>query len=297
MGFSTPVAELIQRRRSCRSYQPRAVAATVQTALAKLLAAEDQGPLGTRARLCLIAAAKDDRASLKGLGTYGFIKNPPGFIVGAVEHGPKALEDYGYLVETAILRATELGLGTCWLGGTFSKSSFARRIALGQDEIMPAVVAVGYGVESAASRDRIRRLVQAKSRLPVEDIFFSGDFARPLTKDGAGLFTDVLDAVRWAPSASNKQPWRIMRDDGGWHFYLERTKGYGKGSLLFAFLRLADLQRVDLGIAMCHFELAARAVGLTGAWFVAEPTINAGGRAYIATWRPAFPPPVGLDRC
>ena len=74
-----------------------------------------------------------------------------------------------------------------------------------------------------------------------------------------------------APSASNKQPWRVVRRGDDWHFYLQRTKGYGKGSALFAVLRLADLQRVDLGIALCHFELAARELGLAGEWVLDEP--------------------------
>jgi nitroreductase len=77
--------------------------------------------------------------------------------------------------------------------------------------------------------------------------------------------------VRIAPSASNKQPWRIVQTGNAWHFYLQRTKRYGKGTLLFKFLRLADLQRVDMGIAMCHFELTARSLGLQGHWIVEEP--------------------------
>jgi hypothetical protein len=92
-----------------------------------------------------------------------------------------------------------------------------------------------------------------------------------------------------APSASNKQPWRVVRRGGDWHFYLQRTKGYGKGSALFAVLRLADLQRVDLGIALCHFELAARELGLTGEWVLGEPEIGslAQGVEYVATWQTA----------
>ena len=34
---------------------------------------------------------------------------------------------------------------------------------------------------------------------------------------------------------------------------------------------MADLQRVDMGIAMCHFELAARERGLAGRWVVEQP--------------------------
>ena len=56
--------------------------------------------------------------------------------------------------------------------------------------------------------------------------------------------------------------------------YLQRTPGYGSGTLAFSFLRLADLQRVDMGIAMCHFELAAQELGLKGRWMVKEPEIE-----------------------
>jgi nitroreductase len=281
----TPVMEVVHRRYSCRTYQPQPIAADLQIAFSDFLASSCSGPLGMRGRFKLIAATESDRTSLKGLGTYGFIKDAPGFIVGTALNGPKALEDFGYLLERAILHATDLGLGTCWLGGTFSKSSFAKKIALTQEEVMPAVASIGYAMDGNRSRDWIRRRAGSSFRLPVKALFFDGAFGMPISTDTVGAYAEVLEAVRWAPSASNKQPWRILHDNGAWHFYLERTKGYGKGSLIFTLMRLADLQRVDLGIAMCHFELAARAFGLAGMWVLAEPPIAAEGREYTATWR------------
>jgi hypothetical protein len=53
---------------------------------------------------------------------------------------------------------------------------------------------------------------------------------------------------------------------------------------MYAVMRMADLQRVDLGIAMCHFELTARSIGLPGAWAQDRPSIAADGREYVATW-------------
>jgi nitroreductase len=290
MTVSTPAAKLVRLRYSCRTYQPRPIADDLQGAFADFLASNCTGPLGSRGRFELVAATEGDRASLKGLGTYGFIKDAPGFIVGAVARGPKALEDFGYLLEGALLRATELGLGTCWLGGTLSKSSFAKKISLKRDEVMPAVASVGYAVEGSRSEDRIRQRAGSNFRLSSESLFFEGGFQKPVAKESTGLWAEVLEAVRWAPSASNKQPWRIVRTDSGWHFYLERTQGYGKGSLVFTLMRLADLQRVDLGIAMCHFELVARELGLAGAWALDEPGIAGEGREYTATWRPAKTP-------
>ena len=78
-----------------------------------------------------------------------------------------------------------------------------------------------------------------------------------------------------------------MRRGADRHFYPQRTKGYGKGSLVFRPLRLTDLQRVDLGIAMCHFELAARQAGFSGERALDEPDVGRSppGMEYTATWR------------
>jgi nitroreductase len=289
MSYSAPVTELIHRRYSCRTYVPRVIASAEQASLSDFLASNRIGLLDTRGRFELVAATKNDRASLKGLGTYGFIKDPPGFIVGAIERGPRELEGYGYLLERAILRATDIGLGTCWLGGTFSKSSFAQTIALARNEIMPAVASIGYAADGSRDHSRIRRWARADFRLPPEALFFEEGFGRPLSRDTAGPFAEVLEAVRWAPSASNRQPWRIVRTEAGWQFYLQRAKGHGGRSLLSTLLRLADLPRVDLGIAMCHFELVAHALGLEGTWVIDEPsaTTPGAGAEYIASWRPA----------
>ena len=135
----------------------------------------------------------------------------------------------------------------------------------------------------------IRRMAGSNFRRPPEELFFDGAFCKPLPPAEAGAYAEPLELVRLAPSASNRQPWRIVRTPTGWHFFLARTKGYGKGTLLFTVLRLADLQRVDMGIAMCHFELAACEAGLAGSWESENPGIATPriGLEYTATWRPA----------
>jgi nitroreductase len=292
MEFTTPVDELVRRRRSCRKYVERPLGADVREALAAFLAACGSGPFGGRPRFGLVAATAGDRSALRGLGTYGFIDGATAFIVGAVGAAPRDHEDYGYVMEGAILKATDLGLGTCWLGGSFSKSGFARAFALAGNELMPAVAAVGYPVEDGFPRDRIRKMAGSDFRRPAGELFFDGAFGAPLSPAAAGAYAGPLELVRAAPSASNRQPWRVVRTATGWHFFLARTKGYGKDTLLFRMLRMADLQRVDLGIAMCHFALGARASGLAGEWVAADPGIATPDAAvtYTATWRPAAPP-------
>jgi len=287
VSFSSSVIEIIQRRYSCRNYREIPIESEKQRALSDFLAMNRRGPLGSQARFSLIAAVDQDVASLKGLGTYGFIKNAKGFFVGAVEEGPKFLEDFGYLQERIILRATDLGLGTCWLGGSFSKSAFAKKIALAPGERMPAVVAVGYADEGKRDKDFIRKSAGAATRLPAEKLFFEGEFGKSLSPQAAGPYAKVLECVRWAPSASNRQPWRLLRTETGWHFYLARSKNYGKGTLVYNLLHLADLQRVDMGIAMCHWEFTARELALDGGWTIEGPALPMPERTeYIVTWRP-----------
>jgi hypothetical protein len=286
--MSPPASHLIRRRYSCRSYRPEPIGAVQQRLLAECMAVNTTGPLGSRARFALVAATPVDDSALRRLGTYGFIKGATGFIVGAVRRAPHDLEDYGYLLERVVISATGLDLGTCWLGGTFTRSTFVRRFGgLERDETMPAVVSVGLIGDDGS--ERIREREEGSRRLPSSELFFERRFGEPLDLDAAGAvgaYAEALEAVRMAPSATNKQPWRLVRDGGVWHFYLRRTKGYGKGSALFTVLRIADLQRVDLGIAMCHFELVAHECGLAGNWLARDPDISLPGKdtEYVVTW-------------
>jgi nitroreductase len=283
---------LIDRRYSCRTYAPEQITAEHRAALEAFMATRTRGPLGSAARYRLIAAAPDDGEALRRLGTYGFIKGATGFFVGAVRTGPGDLEDYGYLLEEIVLEATRLGLGTCWLGGTFTRGAFTSRFGgVSREETIPAVISTGYPGDGDGGAERIRQREHGDRRFPPGELFFDGEWMQPLElgADGAGAdgYDRALHAVRMAPSATNRQPWRIVRRGRDWHFFLARTKGYGKGSLAFKLLRIADLQRVDLGIAMCHFELAAREAGRAGAWRVDDPgvALPASTIEYVATWR------------
>ena len=286
--FSRPIAEIIASRFSCRSYDERPIAESTRQQLAGFLLSAAPAPFGSQVRLDLVAATEQDPKELRGLRTYGFIKNAAGFIVSAVQRSSKDMEDLGYLMERAILFATDMGLGTCWLGGTFRKSRFAERIALGGRETLPAVASVGYAAARPRALDRlIRRTAGSSRRLSWERLFFDGVFEQSLSPEAAGAYAEPIEMVRLAPSASNQQPWRVLRHGHAWHFYLRRTPGYGQWRFARR-LRLADLQRVDIGIAMSHFELAARELGLAGSWALADPEIPLQGEPmeYVTTWVP-----------
>ena len=271
MPYTAPITELVRQRYSCRSYLEQPIQTETRKKLADFASSLKTGPLGTRSRFELVASSDGDRSALKKLGTYGFIKGATGFIVGATEQAEMNLEDFGYQLERIVLYATDLDLGTCWLGGTFTKSSFAKKISARNDEIVPAVISVGYIAKKPRTVEKlIRQGANADRRLPWDQLFFDGEMGEPLQREDAKSYVEPLEMVRLGPSASNKQPWRIFKDGGRWHFYLQRTRGYKQRRSVKLFT-VADLQRIDMGIAMCHFELTALELGLDGYWEIKDP--------------------------
>lgn len=53
-------------------------------------------------------------------------------------------ESLGYVFEKIVLYITSLGLGTCWLGGSFNKADFEKAITLEEDEFIPVISPMGY---------------------------------------------------------------------------------------------------------------------------------------------------------
>ncbi len=276
------MVESIRIRTSSRSYDKRPLEPEKRKQIQDYIFSNKKVPFGSTMRFQLFNFAEREQSQTRNLGTYGVIRGKPLFIVGAVVNTDKAMEDYGYCMEKNILVATSLGLGTCWLGGMFERSAFAKRIGLTPHEVMPAVSPLGYTAEKKTLTDSLFKfLARSKTRKPWQELFYSNDFNTPLIKNDAEKYATCLEAVRLAPSASNQQPWRILREERNntFHFYLRRAKMYTKA------IRRIDLQKVDMGIAMCHFDLAARELGLKGNWQDQGTRISSEGKEYVMSWK------------
>lgn len=283
--YNQPITDIIQQRFSCRKYSKDPIPTATREQFNTLLHSITIGLFGTPMRFDVVADGDQDGKALRSLGTYGFIQNPNGFVVAAMNAGEFNLEDFGYRMEEIVLAATDLGLGTCWLGGTFMKSAFARKIDLQPGEKMPAILSIGLiENEEQARAGLIRQRVAGDRRIPWERLFFDGEFGRPLDREAVGEYKSVLEMLRIGPSASNKQPWRVVKRDQDFHFYMQRTPGYR--SVFTRLAQIDDMQRLDMGIAMCHFELTARELGLPGEWVFEDPglALPDGLTEYVVTW-------------
>lgn len=275
------ISEIIQKRYSCRSYSDRPVEDSVLQKISDPVSARHIGPFGNSPRFVLIAMDALPRKEWKNLGTYGVIKNARLYLAGMISPAPMANEDYGYCMEKLILDATDLGLNTCWLGGTFAISAFGRAAGMRRNELLPAVTPVGYAASRRSLTERVMRgFAGSDHRLPWSSLFFNGNTATSLTTEEAGVYGEVLENVRLAPSASNKQPWRLIfeKTRNAFLFYLSRSFGYRQ-------LRDVSLQEIDMGITMCHFDLTVRELGIKGKWQQDEPAGQIKSLEYVATWQ------------
>lgn len=269
--------EAMEIRTSVRTFTGAALDGMQRTRLMETLA--EAGPFGTCPRTALLDASRVQQVGTKGadgvsggvrIGTYGIVKNPAAFLAAIVrgtdgmpDEGEKgrALFDLGFIVEKFVLEATRLGLGSCWLGGTFEKGSAAAAAGVRQNEILRALIAVGAPAGSRALLDRlIRGAAGSSGRLPASSIARVRSGQDPALL-GEPATARIIEAVRRAPSASNKQPWRLSfaREEGGAisvDLGLEREARYEK-------LAGYGIQAIDGGIAARHVEIAAVELGYT----------------------------------
>ena len=179
------------------------------------------------------------------------IVNADTYIAGKMARVPHAEEAFGYAFEKIVLFAESINVGTTWIAGTMDRSAFEKAMSLSDGEVMPCVSPLGYVAKKMSLRETLmRKGVKADSRLDFGDLFFENEFDASLDAKKAGDLAEILEAVRLAPSAVNKQPWRVIIDGKNVHFYEKKSRGFVSENGW-------DIQKIDIGIAMCHFALAA----------------------------------------
>lgn len=240
--------DIILKRRSVRTYLDEPISEEDLKWIENYIQIMDNsvGPFDHKIKLNTIVVKGQ-----KNLGTYGIIKNPQLYIGGSCVNVDEALLDFGYIFEQVILDLTSRNIGTCWLAGTFKRHDFENYIKVDACELMPAVTPLGYFKKTRTLEQIMRKMAKSDNRKPFEELFFNVDQLTPISMDKNHKYYNAFLSVQNGPSASNKQPWRLVYDDmeDVIHFYLDSTPKYNT-SLGF------PVQKIDMGIAMKHFELA-----------------------------------------
>ena len=253
-----PAKEMIRARKSVRSFDGRSITPSDRASLEAFIE-RVTNPFGVPVTFRLLEAKAHELSSpvIVGADLYLAAKAP------RQRHFEIAC---GYSFEYACLYARSLGIGTVMLAASLSRATFERAMDVQADEVMPVASPVGYPAARRTIRDALmRKGLKADDRVPFERLFFDGTFGSGMKRDAAGAYADALEMARWAPSAANRQPWRAVVAGDTVHFYEERSM---KDSAL------GDIQKVDMGIALAHFDLTLLEAGVEGRFFEADPGLT-----------------------
>lgn len=176
-----------------------------------------------------IAWQADGAAAMVGGKSYGMFRGVRSMLLlkGRAEL-PHLREKVGYYGEILVLEATALGLGTCWVGGTFDKSL----LSVPEGEELICVVPVGNVREEASLKEKlIRGAVRRKSKT-VEELLQADE---PVSEE----LRRAMELVQRAPTARNAQKVAFQLADG--EITAHVPEDY-------------HLDLVDLGICKLHLE-------------------------------------------
>ena len=249
------IIETIKKRYSCRTFNQAKLNLADKSILEMYI--RENGKLCNNEIINLSIIEKVGEVKPMKLD-YGMIQGHNTYILGVSKSTANSRVNYGYLMEKVVLKATEIGLATCWIG-VFDENYF-NEITLENSYTIPSIVIVGYSKERQTSLDKFVRFnLKATKRLEWEKLFFNYQSQTPLRSDLIRNYAESLEMVRLAPSSGNTQPWRIFFDErtNEFHFFKKpiNKKYEEKG-----------LHDIDLGIALAHFELTSLYNNLSGKW-------------------------------
>ena len=275
--FTKPIDETVRKRTSCRTYDDRLLNEKDKRELLDFGGKVNKGIWNENIQYRLIEFSVEELKERK-MSAYGLFKNLRSFVAGVIDKSNFYHMSYGYAMEHIVLKATELGLGTCWAG--YFDPHAIESINIEENQIIPAIILIGYAAEERTVKEKIARFaIRASRRHDWNKVFFLRDFGSPLSNDVAGPYTEALELLRLAPSAGNTQPWRVVKDHDKhtYHFFKKVVNpNYEK----------KKLHDMDIGIAMCHFELGAAKNGQNGKWKRTEPQLTElpKNTIYMVSW-------------
>lgn len=248
------VKEVIKRRISNRTYEERSLTEEDKKKLLEFNSTLTN-PFGVEVKVQYIS--KEKGADDVQLGTYGTIKGAKDFLAITVKDQPYAMEAIGYQFENLVLYATDIGIGTVWLAGTFKRKDFINAIEIGEYDLFPCICPLGYPAQKQSFLEKITKAsLGSKKRKDWDKLFFLDDFTKVLTKADAGIYEDALEMLRLAPSATNSQPWAVVKEGNKFHFFCNYKNTLNDD--------VKKIKHIDIGIALSHFHQTAMSKGLNG---------------------------------
>ena len=215
--------EAIPARHSVRKYIDKEIPADVIAVLQDKIAEYNKvGNLN-------IQLVLNETKAFTGMLSYGKFSGVKNYLVMVGRKSKDLDERIGYYGEHLVLLAQTLGLNTCWVGLSYRKVPEAYNV--GKDEKLACMIAIGYG-ETQGVGHKIKS---------VEEVSNASDITPSWFKKG-------VEAALLAPTAVNQQKFSFEYVGMNNNRHQIRAK---KGVSMIGYTQM------DMGIAKCHFELAA----------------------------------------
>ena len=211
------IEKLIKERHSVRSYLDKKIENEKVSKLNDLI-----NSINKKEGLNIQLIINDRDVFDKFILHYGRIKNCRNYLAMIGKNGDLLEEKIGYNGEKIVLLAQELGLNTCWVGGTYKKNAVRAKIE--NDEKLVCVIAIGYGETSGKPR-KSKKIDNVTKSLNYPEWFKKG-----------------VEYALLAPTAINQQRFKFeyLGDNS-----VKATSGIG------------PMTKIDLGIVKYHIELGA----------------------------------------
>lgn len=231
--------EILRQRHSVRSFTDEPLLPEVVKKLKAEITMTNTHQHGIKFQLIT-----DDPDPFKGYNkSYGLFENPRNYLAAVVDTAtPDILERAGYFAEQFAIKAVEMGLGSCFVGGTYHEKDVKVQMRAGERILF--LVLVGYAKEKPRFIANLMANIIHRKKMTARDFFEPGN-----EYDSAIIEIDYLkeglEGVACAPSSLNRRPVRVfLKDLNGEKTPCARVDVSNPNNL------------IDLGIAKFNFNYA-----------------------------------------
>lgn len=237
------IIQAMKERRSVRSFNREPLSSSVVSDLQKVI---DNSYTLFGGNITIKLKSFDLKGEFKP-STYGVIKGASDFFLLGIGDDEDSALTAGFQFEQVVLKAWEMGLGTCWIAATFKGSQFDKGEKWPDGETLRIISPVGIPAKQHLLEKVTRFTIGSDKRKPFSDLFFEDDFKKPLNSENK--YAESLKMLRLAPSSTNSQPWRVL------------VKG---DEVMFYYKPKSPVSVLDTGIGICHFYETEKYKGFEG---------------------------------
>ena len=265
--------KLIEKRQSVRAFTEEEVDGDARREIMDYFKAQTSVIPDLPIELKIVDGSAKNR--LEGVAGYrGFAFGAPAYLVLLAGKSEKEMINAGYVGESLLLKAVDMGLDTCWI--TVNESTVTKRSLLMEKEDLEidAIIAIGHGVRNE-KEERLdivnpsevklkKRPGYAAPKMSPEDITYIDRWGNAPEWDEYTVdpvVQDSLYAASLSPSFLNRQPCRYVVDGKRVVLCINKEE-----------LVSEDDNLLNIGIAMFHFAAPVLSrYGNAGKWIIETP--------------------------